>query len=121
MNEIGIVIWILTISILVCLGTICFMICIIAKLNRMVDIRDKSIEILGKTAEEDFKAVVKWQSKYIDVKEEYNKLQKDYDHLKGKHEDLHIYYDVAYMEYEYCRHERDDFKKRLEKYEHNVI
>lgn len=75
MNEVDIVIWILTIAVLVCIGTICFMICVIAKLDSMVDVRDKSIDILINTARNDFKSVTEWQSKYMSVKEEYDRYR----------------------------------------------
>ena len=121
MSGTDIVIWILTIAALVCIGTICVMICVISKLNRMVDIRDKSIGILGETAEKDFKEIVRWQSEYMDAEAKCDKLTIANKQLKAEYDDILNKYDVVYAEYGYCRQERDDYKKRLEKYEHNVI
>lgn len=121
MSGTDIVIYVLASTVLICACTICVFVCIIYKLSSLVESRDKSIDILCRTAEDDFKAVNEWQSKYMNIKDDFDKLRIGYEHLKSIHDDLHVHYDIAYTEYEYCRHERDDYKKRLEKYEHNVI
>lgn len=121
MSGTDIVIYVLSAIVLLCLCALCVFIWLAAEWNKRISSKDAVITTLCETAKKDFKEIVRWQSEYMDAEARCDKLTIANKQLKAEYDDIRIKYDVVYTEYGYCKQERDDYKKRLEKYEHNVI
>ena len=117
----NVLIWVLSITILVCCITISILIMVIFNKDEFISKLRHYLDDIAIEHTKNFKEVMQYQNICIDLKDSYYTLQGNYEELKNEHEDLHLRYDIACTEYEFCRKERDEYKHRLEDYEHFVI